>query len=351
MIGAVCVVTLASPGVFLLRRGPDLYTMTVLPSLGSSFVDPEALNDRGQIVGTVDTSQGSHLFIWDRADGMQDLGPASMGQLDINNAGQIAGTTTDPSGNQQAFLWEPGKGRTMLGTLGGRMSVSLGINNRGQVVGVSDKGGDRPGLFLWDETTGMKELHKPPRCGCWPRLVNDLGQVLAESLDSATASPHAFLLGPDGPVELEAVQQGACLMDMNNNSWIVGVRGRKTKNAQLALWQGQQFSRQLCRVGPLIESARLNDRNQVTYTETNDSRWMRWRDRWFRRRSTMSDEMTSYLWDPRRGRLPLNRYIRGARRFIVRDLNNNGSIVAAAQIDDDCWQAILLEPIPERWGR
>jgi probable HAF family extracellular repeat protein len=345
MIGVVCAMVLMSPLVFLVCQGPDLYTVTVLPSLGSSFVDPEALNDRGQIVGTVDTSQGSHLFIWDRANGMQDLGPASMGQLDINNAGQIAGTATDPNGNQQAFLWETGKGRTMLGTLGGKMSVSLGINNRGQVVGVSDKGADRPGLFLWDETTGMKELDKPPRYGCWPRRVNDLGQVLAE------APGRAFLLGPDGPVELDGVQHAACLMDMNGNSWIVGVWGYKTKDAQLALWQGRQFSRRLCRVGSWVESARLNDRNQVAYTETSGSRWMRWRDRWFHRRSTMSDEMTSYLWDPRRGRLPLNRYIRGVRRFIVRDLNNNGSIVAAAQIDDDCWQAVLLEPIPERWKK
>jgi probable HAF family extracellular repeat protein len=125
-------------------------------------VDPEALNDRGQIVGTAVTSQGNHLFLWDHVTGMQDLGPVIAGRLDINNAGQIAGTIVDPNGNQQAFLWEAGKGRTMLGTLGGKMSVSLGINNRGQIVGVSDKGGDRPGLFLW--TAGGRNSKTPP-CG------------------------------------------------------------------------------------------------------------------------------------------------------------------------------------------
>ena len=104
---------------------PKLYTVTVLPTLGGNFVLPLAINERGQVAGFADvpkaagaTSTTYHLFLWDRTTGIQDLGPVCQGQVVMNDAGQIAGTMTDPNGQKRAFLWDPNHGRTILPTLG-----------------------------------------------------------------------------------------------------------------------------------------------------------------------------------------------------------------------------------------
>ena len=71
---------------------------------------------------------------------------------DINNRGQIVGTSMTASRNSHAFLWEKGE-MTDLGTLPGAgefgFSVASGINNRGQVVGFSTGAPDRFHAVLW----------------------------------------------------------------------------------------------------------------------------------------------------------------------------------------------------------
>ena len=73
------------------------------------------------------------------------------GRCDINNAGRIASSMVDPNGNDRAFLWEPGKGRTLLGTLGGKTSYVMAINSRDQIVGTSETAAGLHHAFLWDK--------------------------------------------------------------------------------------------------------------------------------------------------------------------------------------------------------
>jgi probable HAF family extracellular repeat protein len=88
-------IALAVVGLIAWRsaRHEQLYKVTVLPTLGGWKMQPTAINDKGQVVGTVEDSSGVfHLFLWDRDKGMKDLGPMDAENLDINNASEIAGS-------------------------------------------------------------------------------------------------------------------------------------------------------------------------------------------------------------------------------------------------------------------
>ena len=100
----------------------------------------------------------------------------------------------------------------------------------------------------------------------------------------------------------------------------------------------------------LLPVTRINDKNQIAYTEYTWSRWDDLKDRLAGPRFPL-DRTASYLWDPERGRIPLDRYLRGLRRFMVEDLNNEGCIIGRAETKDGLTRPVLLEPIAERWDR
>ena len=108
---------------------------------------PEAMNDKGQIAGYSKTASGkSHLFLWDKENGIRDLGPC-IGNASLNNAGQIATNFRDPNGVICAFFLDPNTGKTILPTLGGKKAVAYEINNQGQIVGFSDTSSNKCMLF------------------------------------------------------------------------------------------------------------------------------------------------------------------------------------------------------------
>lgn len=80
---------------------------------------------------------------------------------DINNLGQIAGTSVTTNGNRRAFLWENGLMKS-LGILGGSSSGATAINDNGYVVGsstVADESNDSH-AFLWNGNS-MVDLDGP----------------------------------------------------------------------------------------------------------------------------------------------------------------------------------------------
>jgi len=337
--------------VWHLCHPPALYRMTILPSLGGRWTRAHSLNDSGQVVGEEHMSADDwRLFLWDRENGMQDLGPAAGGPLLINNAGQVCGTMpVDPNG-QEAFLWEPGKGRTMLGTLGGRMSIAEAMNNRGQIIGLSQNAAGSHGTFLWDSKMGMRPLTAPDGARCYlGSTINVSGQILVMSCKKPPAPDHWFPLDADGLRSLDPVPADTWLSSINANSWIAGIT-RSSGLPHLLLRDERGTWRRLFPMNNHGEVTRLNDKNQIAFTESARSRWANLRDRFFRPRFP-SDETVSYLWDPIHGRIPLDRYVRGMNRFRVVDLNNEGCIVGTAEAEDGSTRSVLLEPIPERWVR
>jgi probable HAF family extracellular repeat protein len=310
-------------------------------------------------VGYVYENGHSRLFLWDRAHGMQDLGFAGWA-CTINNAGQISGTMqTDPN-CEEVFLWEPDKGRTILGTLGGKRSSVYAMNNRGQIVGMSNTADGKPRAFLWDKKTGVKELPRLAGTQYIPVSINDAGRILIMAIKQTPSLSYDyswFLLDPNGAKPVTPLPPDTWLQSMNANSCMVATGGSGSSKPYLYIRNQQgELKRLFPYCGEFESATRLNDKNQIACSLLTNHLWEPLRIRFlqrlrFFRPRLPSFEKESYLWDPVRGRIPLDRYLEGIEGFIVEDLNNDGCIIGTGHREDGSPCSVLLEPIPERWGK
>jgi probable HAF family extracellular repeat protein len=82
--------------------------MTDLGDLGGDFIQPYAVNDRGQVVGYGLTAEGElHAFFWERgriAD-LGDLGGGESRAFDINDRGDIIGESRASDHQTHAVVW------------------------------------------------------------------------------------------------------------------------------------------------------------------------------------------------------------------------------------------------------
>src|SRR4030042_145907 len=307
----VAILVVATFGIVLLGwhlySPPALYRVTLLPSIGGLNTHADSLNDHGQVVGLV-YDIGSHTgpFLWDHTHGVQDLCPGGAYRgLRINNAGQIAGTMPiDPNNpkSETAFLWEPGKGRTMLGTLGGKRSIVHAMNNRGQIVGMSATADGVPQAFLWDKETGMKEVASPAGGRYIPESINDAGQILVEAIErtASLSYDHSwFLLDSNGPKRLAPLPPDTQLLSMNASYCIAAIEKPGHPTSYLLLRDEQGTWRRLFPINSAGPPTRLNDRNQIAYSESAYGRGERIRNRARARffpRPFPSPETQSYPW-------------------------------------------------------
>jgi probable HAF family extracellular repeat protein len=195
---------------FLWRDG----RMRDLGTLGGHDSHAAGINDRGQVVGTADTSvPEEHAFLWENGR-MRDLGTAGIksAAFGINNKGEVVGVS-----GGRAVLWQQGK-MTYLGSLGGRLvnGVAAAINNGGQVVGTAytstmetDPHPLRRG-FLYREGRMLDLNDLIPKEtqwvleGAW--AINDRGQIIAfgEKGDHQGTQTHSLLLTPTLEAQLAA---------------------------------------------------------------------------------------------------------------------------------------------------
>ena len=181
-------------------------TTTDLGTLGGAIATTAGINEAGQIAGT-STLAGSlsdaprHAYLWDNgvmAD-LGTLGGRDSNAWDLNDAGDVVGgSAVDGSGlYHHAFLWRDGKMHD-LGTFGGRGSVALQVNERGDVAGVAEldeldyKGNPVRHAFLWRDG----------------RLI-DLSASLAASFnDISQIDPYSVHINDVGHVTLYGITAG-----------------------------------------------------------------------------------------------------------------------------------------------
>jgi probable HAF family extracellular repeat protein len=124
-----------------------------------------AVNDNGQVVGSSSvgddiypsqpgSTTGSNAFSWTPAGGMVDVSPVSGeygGAYAVNDKGQVVGTDW---GNHNAFSsgfsWTATGGRIRLVPFsGGVSSGAVDINSAGQIAGSADADDGNPHAVIW----------------------------------------------------------------------------------------------------------------------------------------------------------------------------------------------------------
>lgn len=192
------------PSVAFLHT-PGVGLQVIPMPVGTVWSSARAINDAGQVVGTVGFADSTRAFVWSASEGMRTLGVLgdrsdySEG-IAINASGVVAGANHF-TGEVHGFRWSPATGMTDLGVLpNSNFSSVIGINGRGDIVGSSGTRG-HPVPFRWSAARGMEPLPLPPGAESFiPYGINDAGIVVGEVADPDDGynSIQSLLLSPTG---------------------------------------------------------------------------------------------------------------------------------------------------------
>jgi probable HAF family extracellular repeat protein len=175
-----------------------------LPDLGGNGGTARGINAKGQIVGYVDSdgildaTSTNTAAIWEKdANGVYQLttlgtfGNAQATLRDINNAGQIIGSSTNglsaAAATSTPFVYQNGQ-LTAIGSLGGKTGSTNGINEFGEVVGASQiaSGSNHGYVYIGGQLTDLNDLVTTPLTynGAAVTLtsavsINNFGEIVA----------------------------------------------------------------------------------------------------------------------------------------------------------------------------
>ncbi len=245
--------------------GQGMYTVIDLGSLGGAFLlgQPNAINDKGHVVGKQLINGKFHGFIWKNGI-MNDLG--SLGNdtdpTDINNRDQVVGTSVLTSGEQRAFRWQ-NDSMISLGTLGGAHSRAEGINDSGQVVGWSQTSSGSA-LFLW-QNDSMTAL--PISEGNEAQDIANNGHIIGVHRvhDSVSTFPRAFIFRNGVLTDLERLPGhfNSNVVASNESDAVVGSSSGVGGNAQAYYWRNGGVTMINTLGGNISFTTGLNDSGQV----------------------------------------------------------------------------------------
>lgn len=223
-----------------------------------------AINDRGQVVGSALVAPDeSRSFLWE-AGVMTDLGPGNLIATDINNRGQILmqsrrNTPHDPN----ACFLRDGDATVDLGNLGGTTCGAADLNNKGQVVG--SIGTEAPPFpttraFLW-ESGVMIDLGTLGGNYAYAAAINDRGQIVGASTVQHIGNLHAFLWERGEMIDLGSPggPQSAALA-INNRGQVVLWSG-----SHVYIWEAGSMTDLGTFGGDYTYPIDINERGQILF--------------------------------------------------------------------------------------
>ncbi|HKU17082.1 MAG TPA: hypothetical protein VJQ52_21985 [Steroidobacteraceae bacterium] len=296
------------------------YRLTSIDAPGGSVTDPAGLNDRGEVVGSVQGPNGPRAFLW-RDGTFTDLAPLiapdspftsavainnrsqvvgdfideqstfrsyrlSRGTVtvlafvpgesatfvhDINDRGQIIADTVDAQFSTRSVLLDRHGAITFLDPFPGAVSASVNdVNDRGVVVGSNNTQAEQRAV-LW-ENGAITDLGIPQSSA---RSINNRGEIVGFKQAGSGTGLRAFLWDDGNFIELpllEPLAQSTTAFAINNGGAAVGTTVLGNSSSVATLWeQGAVFNLNdlilatdpLARRVKLESGALINDRGQV----------------------------------------------------------------------------------------
>jgi len=192
------------------------------------------INDDGEVVGQEGSPAGpGRATVWKNGSST-DLGTFADGNagggiaLGVNSSGVVVGGATAHgvgvnSGIQHAFVYYPGVGKVDIGTLGGNSSQAFAINNAGDVVGfASPPSGVGIAAFLWHDgiMTSLVSLPISPSQQSIAYGINDFGLIVGQVFDGQSIAAAVWENGVETLLpKLPGLSD--CLADSVNNAGVI----------------------------------------------------------------------------------------------------------------------------------
>jgi probable HAF family extracellular repeat protein len=259
---------------------------------------PNALNDNGQVAGTMDVGKDSvQAFVWSLDSGFEYIADDKSIANGINALGDVVGHSGVRPGERSAFRWRKdegaaplndefktealayainSKGRVVgqvaveegktlfqgfvydrsrdaiqyLGTLGGSSSQAAAVNDAGQVAGWARTKGDKSAVaFLWNEKSGLAELGTLGGKNSYANALNEEGATVGSSETQAGAF-HAFLYSGERMTDLGTLGGNWSLAcDLNDSGLVVGQSDIPQPQPSLFEEKGRELLRKFVNLG------------------------------------------------------------------------------------------------------